>query len=103
MTEQQPLPLSGTLIRGADGALYFIVDQEIPIFRVPDGAIDAMEELMEQSQLAEDDEAVVLEARRVVVADAHAIFGCQHKCWHSGDPADIANIDYRATDSEIGE
>ncbi|PYR60027.1 MAG: hypothetical protein DMF91_13290 [Acidobacteria bacterium] len=44
--ERTSMDISGTLIRGAEGALYFVPDEDLEAFRVPDAqAKDVKKEL----------------------------------------------------------
>src|SRR5258705_12541887 len=89
MSEEQPTLLSGTIIRGADGTLYFIADEDAGPFRVLEGSIDKITAVLEQHQRGEDPpdfvvgrdppELVTADALHVVL-QAHAVFGCQHHC-----------------------
>jgi hypothetical protein len=57
---QELKPVDGTMVRGADGALYFIPDQKLEAFRIPDEqaapvnqALDTRREVQGYSFLAQ--------------------------------------------------
>lgn len=60
----------GTLLRGPDGRLYFIPDEALDAFQVPDKAIPTVTEFMEPASYAIEDassEPISVRAHRAVL------------------------------------
>jgi hypothetical protein len=57
----------GTIIRGPDGALYFIPDKRMEAFRLPEKSIAPVQEFLDSEAAANADQPVQLHARRAVV------------------------------------
>jgi len=80
MSEEQPTLLSGTIIRGADGVLYLIPDEDVESFRMSVTAANTVSAVFEEGS-EHASEVTAVDALHVVI-DAHAAFGCHHNCWH---------------------
>jgi len=57
----------GTIIRGPDGALYFISDKRMAAFRLPEKAITPVQEYLDAEAAANPGQPVQVHARRAVV------------------------------------
>ena len=73
--------IRGTVIRGADGVLYFLSDEELDTFRIPEPNVPKLEALLEylgQQQRGVDAELAPFDLQRVAMTIAEAAMGDIH-------------------------